>query len=97
MFLRVFLVYSKVAHSGDVAIQEQGLSIFDTYEPAIAMPLPLVFVHTMDSYPHRNQIFTVGRHREVRRFVSPGLHHITSESHCEMSWLRKERHTSMRR
>jgi hypothetical protein len=55
------------------------------HEPAIAKPLPLVFVHTMSSYPHKNQIFPVGRHQEVRRFVSPGLHHITSLSHCGMS------------
>jgi hypothetical protein len=90
--LRVFRVYNKVADSGDVVIQEQGFSIVDTHGPAIAIPLPLVFVYSMDSFPHKNQIFPVGRHQEARRFLSPGLHHITSVSHCEMS--RRERHTS---
>jgi hypothetical protein len=89
--LRVFQEYNKVADSGDVVIQKQGFSIVDTHEPAIAIPLRFVFLH-MDSSPHRNQIFPVGRHQELRRFVSPGLHHITSVSHCEMS--RCERHTS---
>ena len=67
---------STVANPGDVVIQEQGLSIFGTHEPAIAMPSPLAFVHTTDSCPDRNQIFRVGRHRKVRQFVPPGLHHI---------------------
>jgi hypothetical protein len=89
--LRVFWVYNKVGDSGDVVIQEQGFSIFGTHEPEIAMLL-LPSFYTMDPYPHRNQIFLVGRHQEVPRFVSPGLHHITSVSHCEMS--RNEKHTS---
>jgi hypothetical protein len=47
----------------------------------------------VDAYSHRNEIFLVGRHQEVRRFVSSGLLHITSvSSHCGMS--RNERHTS---
>ena len=29
-------------------------------------------------HPHRNPIFVVGRHQEVRRFVSTGLHHLPS-------------------
>ena len=54
--------------------------------------LPFLYSHfafqAMGSHlhPHRNPIFVVGRHQEVRRFVSPGLHHITSvSSHCGMS------------
>jgi hypothetical protein len=97
--LRVFRVYNKVADSGDVVIQKQDLSIFDTHEPATAVPpSPFGFkcirwTHH-SSYPHRNQIFLVGRHQEVRRFVSPGLHHIKSvSSHCGMS--HNERHTSI--
>jgi hypothetical protein len=39
----VFWVCNKVADSGDVAIEEQGFSIFDTREPAIAMPQSPVF------------------------------------------------------
>jgi hypothetical protein len=31
-------VYKKFADSGDVVIQEQGFSIVDTREPAIAKP-----------------------------------------------------------
>jgi hypothetical protein len=92
--LRVFPEYNKVADSGDVVIQEQGFSIVDTHEPAIAIPrfpLRFVFLH-MDPSPHRNQIFLVGHRQEVRQFVSPGLHHIASVSHCEMS--HRERHTS---
>jgi hypothetical protein len=77
----VFRVYNKVADSSDVVTQEQGFSIVDTHEPAIAIPLLSFCLHTMDSYPHRSQIFLVGRHQEVRRFVSPGLHHVTSVSH----------------
>jgi hypothetical protein len=74
--LWVFWVYKGVADSGDAVIQEQGFSIIDTREPAIAMPVPVCF-HPMDLHPHRNQIFLVGRHQEVRQFTSPGLHHIT--------------------
>jgi len=87
--LLVFEVYNKVADSGDVAIQKQGFSIVGTREPAFAMPLSPVCpsVHIMVQVPesYRNQIFLVGRHQEVRRFVSPGLHHVKSVgSHCGM-------------
>ena len=91
--LRVFRVYNKVADSGGVAIQEQGSSTFDTHEPAIAILLSPFCFHPVDSFPHKNQIFLGGRHQEVRRFVSPDLHHITSfSSHYGMS--RNQRHTS---
>ena len=44
----------------------------------------------MVSYPHKNQIFLVGRHQEVRLFVLPGLHRITPvSSHLS----RSEKHT----
>ena len=96
--LRVFWAYKIVADSGDVVIQEQGLSIFDTHEPAIAIPLLsfcLLAMHLANDAPHRNQIFPVGCHQgvTVRRFVSPGLvvHHIMSVSHRGVS--SKERHT----
>ena len=80
--LRVFLVYNKVADLNDVVIENRGVSIVDTHEPAIAMPLSPFCLHTawLDSYPHRNQIFLVGRHREVRPFALPGLHRIMSVS-----------------
>ena len=73
---RVFWVYKTVADSGEVVIEGQGFSIFDTREPAIAISLPQFCVHTIDS-PHRNQIFPVGCRQKVRRFVSAGLHHVT--------------------
>ena len=87
--LPVFEVYNKVADSGDVVIQKQGFSIVGTREPAFAMPLSPVCpsFHTMVQVPesYRNQILLVGRHQEVRRFVSPGLHHVKSVgSHCGM-------------
>jgi hypothetical protein len=92
--LRVFQECKKVADSGDEVIQEQGFSIFDTHEPAVAILLLSFCLHATGS-PHRNQIFLVGCHQEVRRFVSrqPGLvvHHIKSVSHRGMS--RNERHT----
>ena len=88
----MFRVYNKVADSGDVVIEKRGFSIVDTHEPAIARP-PLSFcLHTIDSHPHRNQIFLVGRHLEVRQFVSPGLHHIMSVSN-RSGMSRNERHT----
>ena len=84
-------MYKKFADSGDVVIQEQDFSIVGTHGPAIAMPL--FCLHPIYSYSHGNQICLVGRHREVRPFFSPGVHHITSLSgHCGMS--RNERHTS---
>jgi hypothetical protein len=78
----------KVADSGDVVIQEQGFSIVDTHEPEIAMPLSSlspVCLYLMDSYSYRNQIFHVGRHQGVRRFVSiritrPTSHHASQQS-----------------
>ena len=73
--LRVFWVHNKVADSGGVVIQEQGFSIVDTREPAIAMPLSPFCLH-LESQSHENQKFLVGRRQGVRRFVSPGLHHI---------------------
>ncbi len=37
----------------------------------------------MEPYVHKNQIYLVGRHQGVRRFVSPRLHHIKSVGyHC---------------
>jgi hypothetical protein len=85
----VFVVYNKVGDSGDVVIEKQGFSIVDTHEPAFAKPLS-----PMDPHRHRNQIFPVGRHQEVRRFGSPGLHHTTPvSSHCEMSRNNHETHT----
>jgi len=78
---RVFWVYKKVAGSGGVVIQERGFSMFDTHEPAIAMPLSPYSLDAMNLYPHRNQIFLVGRHQEVRRFAtSPELHHASQQS-----------------
>jgi hypothetical protein len=42
-------VYIKVADSGGVVIQEQGFSIVDTHEPAIAMPpFPFCLHNVMD-------------------------------------------------
>src|SRR6266849_2534840 len=75
--LRVFWVNNKVAVSGDVMIQKLGFSIVDTHEPAVSMPLSSFCIH-MEWSSYKNQIFLEGRHQEVRRFVSPGLHHITS-------------------
>jgi hypothetical protein len=84
-------VCSKAADSDDVVIEKLGFSIVDTHEPAIAIPLSL-FLHMVD-LEYKNEIFLVGRHQGVRRFVSPGLHHIKSvSSHCGMS--RNERFTS---
>src|SRR6266481_4634606 len=81
--LREFLVYKPVADSSDVVIRRRGFSIVGTHEPAIAMPPPSSCLHTVLFYPQRNQIYLVGRHQGVRRFVSPGLHHIKSvSSHC---------------
>jgi hypothetical protein len=94
--LQVFWVYNKVGDPGDVVIEKQGFSIVDIHEPALAMPLPAVCLQAIDSHSHRNQIFLVGHHQEVRRFDSPGLHHITSVSnYCEMSHNDHERHTSI--
>src|SRR6266436_4798802 len=76
--LRVFWVYKLVADSGNVEIQRQRVSIVDTHEPVTAMPLSPSCLHMIDPHPCKNQIFLVGRHQGVRRFVSPGLHHIKS-------------------
>jgi hypothetical protein len=46
--LRVFCVYNRDADSGDVVTQEQGLSIVDTHEPAIAIHPPAVFLYSMN-------------------------------------------------
>jgi hypothetical protein len=76
-------VYNKVADSVDAVIERLGFSIVDTHEPAIAIPLSLFF-HMVDMN-YKNEIFLVGRHQGVRRFVSPGLHmhHIKPvSSHC---------------
>lgn len=62
-------------------IPEQGFSIVDIHEPIIAMLPPSIFLHTMDSHPHRNKIFLIGRHQEVRQLDTHGLHCITSVSH----------------
>ena len=53
------------ADSGDAVIQEQGFSIVDTHEPAIAMPVSPFCLHMIDSYPHGNEISLVGRHQGV--------------------------------
>ena len=74
--LLVFWVYNKVAVADDVVIEKQGISIFDTHEPAIAMPLPS-FYRILHTSSYKNQILLVGRHQEVRRFSLLGLHHIT--------------------
>ena len=73
--LRVFWVYKQVAGSGDVVIEEQRFSIFNTHEPAVTMPLSSLWIclQTMDTHSCRNQIFLEGGRRGVRRFVSPGL------------------------
>ena len=91
--LWVFCVYKKVADSDDVVIQKLGLSTVGIRVPAIAMLLSPWFWLHMWPYSYRNQIFQVGHHQGVRRFVSPGLHHImpVSCSHCGMS--PNERHT----
>jgi hypothetical protein len=70
---------TKVANSGDVVIGKQDFSIVDTHEPEFAISLPPC--HTTDWYcdAHRNQIFQVGRHQGVRRFVSPS-HHVSQQS-----------------
>ena len=87
-------MYNKVADSGEVVTQEQGFSIVGTHERAIATPLSPVCLNAIDSYPHRNQIFLVGRHQEIRQFVSSGLHQVKSvSSHCEM--LHNGGHTSV--
>jgi len=78
--LPVFWVYKLVADSDDVVIQTRGFSIVDTHEPAIAMPLSPFCIQVIDLCPYRNQIYLVGHHQGVRRFVSPGLHHIKSAS-----------------
>ena len=81
--LCVCWAYKLVAHSGDVLTQRQHFSIVDTHEPEIAMPLSQFCLHMMDSYPYKNQIFPVGLHQGVRRFVSPCLRHIKSiGTHC---------------
>jgi hypothetical protein len=98
--LRVFWVYNKVADSGDVVIEEQGFSIDDTRELAIAMPLSAVWDYNMDmdmdmdmDSQYKNRIFLVGRHQGVRRFGSPGLHHNTPVSshwgYCVMRDIRR--------
>ena len=92
---RVCQAYKKVADSGDVVIYKRLFSIVDTHESAIAIvlsPLSVTGFH-FDSSSYKNQIFLVGGHQGVRRFVSPGLHRIMSvSSHCGMS--RNERFTS---
>ena len=87
-------MYKKVADSSDVVIQRQGFSIFDTHEPVNAMSPPLFLCHKANVCSScRNQIFPVGHHQGVRRFVSPGLHHTkVNKCHCRM--LHVERHTS---
>jgi hypothetical protein len=73
-------VYNKVADPGDGVIEKQGFSIVDTHEPAISKALSSFFSKTIEPQTHRDQISPVGRHQEVRRFGSPGLHHITPVS-----------------
>ena len=76
--LRVFWMYNKVGDSVDMVIEKQGFSIVDTHEPVLAISLRSLCLHRNDSpHPHRNEIFSVGCHRGVFRFVRPGLHHIT--------------------
>ena len=65
-------MYNEVANSGDVVIQKRGISIVDTHGSAIATLL----CHVPEIEPYRSRIFPVGRHQEVRRFVSSG--YITS-------------------
>ena len=79
--MRVCPVCKKVGDSGDAVTQEQGFSIIDTHGSAIAISLHQFWFRynrtRIVSYPHRNRIFVIGRHQEVRRFDSPGLHQIT--------------------
>ena len=66
-------MYEQVIDSGDVVIQEQGFSIVDKHEPAIAISLSLfflLFVDILDTSSYRNRLFLIGRRQEVRRFVS---------------------------
>ena len=91
----MFEVYKEVADSGDVDIEKRGFSIFDTYEPAISMPLLSAFLYMMDTQSYGSKIFQVGRRRGIGRFVSPGLQHIESvSSHCRMLNDYNEPHTS---
>jgi hypothetical protein len=93
--LQVFLAYKKVGDPGEVVTEKQGFSIVDIHELALATPLSPFCLHIYEP-SHRNEIFLVGHHQEVRRFHSPGLHHITPVSnHCEMSHNDHERHTSI--
>jgi hypothetical protein len=86
-------VYKKVADSDDVVIRKQGFSTVGIRVPGIAISLSHLCLYIMDPYSYRGQIFLAERHQGVRRFVSPGLRHITPvSSHCRMS--RNERHTS---
>jgi hypothetical protein len=80
--LWVFWVYNKEADPSDVVIEKQGFSTFDTHEPAIAMSLSTLCLNSMpvDPVSHRNEIFLLGRHQEVCRFVSSGLVHTSHQS-----------------
>ena len=79
--LRVFWVYNKVGDSDGVVNEKQGFSTVDTHEPVLAIPLLSVcFDSNHSPHLHRNQIFPVGCHRVVFRFVRPGLHHVTSSA-----------------
>ena len=68
-------MYNKVADPGDMVIEKRGFSIVDTHESGIAIHVSLWF-QMVKAYSHRNKIFLVTRHRGVRRFLLPGLHHI---------------------
>ena len=69
--MQVCWLYSKVADSGDVVIQGQGISIVGTRVPAIATTLSFSYhsrgdhierYTSVDIRPHRNQILLRGRH-----------------------------------
>jgi hypothetical protein len=75
--LRAFGVDNEDGDLGDVVIEKQGFSIVDTHEPAIAKSPSPFCSETIDSYTHSGRIYPVERRQEVRRFGSPGLHHVT--------------------
>ena len=77
----MFRVYSKVADSGDVAIQKPSLSTVGTRVPVIATTLSSfsksgyrTLCRYPDIWPHRNRILLGGHHLGARRSFPSGLH-----------------------
>lgn len=60
---RVLVGYKRVADSGGVEIQKQGISIDDTRAPAIAIPPCFLLKIHPGLRPHRKRIFLVELHR----------------------------------